>query len=194
MDVDLDKLVGGVGPPEFELPKRDSPERIPGPELHRLTGIHAKVCASPSRRLSLPTKWVAFYSQFESTEWVTEELFSAMHVWAKTNKKYFGPGTFDMWLDEEYKNWVKRQEGKANMDKQQQAEIDARVKHLAEKEASIQAEKELVEEFHQIPDYEQKQYRDDTMEILAGRFSRLPPDWVVEVNAAKLWKRKQGVS
>lgn len=189
-DFDLNEMTDGVGKPEFELPKRAEPEPIPGPELHRLTMIHVKYSATPKRRCVLLNHWVQFYAQFEDTSWVTEKLYLSVRVWAKLSKLRWGVGTFNLWLEEEYAGWAKKQEGVAAMDIKEEAAYRYAQQEKVAKEASKAADKALRDEFHTLPDYEQKKYREDTVEIMVGRFPVLPPADVVETNAAKLWKRK----
>ena len=193
-DFDPDRLVGDVGPPKFELPKRDQSESIPGPELHRLTELHVK-CSSPEslpfRRAALPEKWVKFYSQFDNTTWVTEELYNAVRAYGKARNLRPGPGTFDLWLDEEYADWAKKAQNRVLSGERQITQAEATEAKMKAAEAAKAAEKALVDQFHKLPKYEQKQYRDDTREILQERFSILPKAWVVEVNAAKLWQSKK---
>lgn len=196
MDFDPNKLIGDVDKPKFELPKRNQAEPVAGPELHRLTELHVK-CSSPEclpfRRAVLSEKWVKFYSQFDNTAWVTEELYKAAKAWGKVAKLRWAPGTFDLWLDEEYADWAEKQQNRVLSNERQISGAEALKARTKAVEAAKAAEKALVDEFHKLPNYEQKQFRDDTIEILLGRCSKLPPSWVVEVNAAKLWQsRKKG--
>ena len=191
---DPDKLIGDVGPPKHEPPKATGSGLIPLPELKRLAEIHGKYVPEgmrPFRKLGLALKWMEFYSQYDHTKWMTQELHDAAMIWSNTRGSFWGPGTLEMWLESEYKGWAKKQKNRVLNDKYRTSDAEAAQIEKDAFEAAQKVQQALVDEFHELPDWQQKEYRDSTREILVARFPKLPPDWVVEVNAAKLWKKRK---